>query len=83
MALVLNHSVWDVVFGKEKSEKKMLLSGYCKKLGETRMDDFLSLAKRTLTGLIDQFDCWEESNDKIDMCLPSGTSNISAENNLL
>lgn len=71
------------MFGKEKSGKKMLLSGYRKKLGETRMDDFLGLVKRTLTGLMDQFDCWEESNDKIDMCLPSGTSSISSESNLL
>lgn len=47
------------------------------------MDDFLGLAKGTLTGLMDQFDCWEESNDKIDMCLPSGTSSISAESKLL
>lgn len=70
------------MFGKEKSGKKMLLSGYCMKLGETRMDDFLSLAKRTLTGLMHQFDCLE-SNDKIDMCLPSGISSISAESNLL
>lgn len=70
------------MFGKEKSGRKMLLAGYREKLGETRIDDFLSLAKRTLTGLMHQFDCWEESNDKMDMCLPSGTSSISTESNL-
>lgn len=70
------------MFGKEKFGKKTLLSGYREKLGETRMDDFLSLANRTLTDLMHQFDCWQENNDKIDMCLLSRTSRISTESNL-